>query len=59
MKATSISQDTLNVRGMQIPYVDFENEDDVTTQGGELLSSRLEAVLGKLYQVQNGDSLQG
>ncbi|OGO16479.1 MAG: hypothetical protein A2Z14_19540 [Chloroflexi bacterium RBG_16_48_8] len=40
----------LSVRNIQIPYVVFENEDDVTTQGGSELSLRLERVLGRLWK---------
>jgi hypothetical protein len=39
----------LHVRGLKIPYVVFENEDDVTTRGGTELGARLENVLGLLW----------
>jgi hypothetical protein len=32
-----------------VPYVVFDNEDDVTTRGGEALLGRLEQALGKLW----------
>jgi hypothetical protein len=39
----------LTIQGVQVPYIVFENEDDVTTARGELLSARLENVLGRLW----------
>ncbi len=39
----------LQVGNHQIPYVVFENEDDVTTQDGEALFMRLEESLGRLW----------
>ncbi len=50
--SASSSQDWLLVRGRHIPFVIFENEDDVTTRGGEELSSRLTAPLSKLWDIQ-------
>ncbi len=41
----------LNVRSIRVPYVVFENEDDVTTGKPELLAARMEAVLGKLWEL--------
>ena len=41
--------DFLHVREFRLPYVVFENEDDLTTQGGERLLSRLEAGFGRLW----------
>ncbi|MHA1937918.1 MAG: hypothetical protein ACW97O_06870 [Candidatus Thorarchaeota archaeon] len=52
MLATSSSRDILTVRGVRVPYTIFENEDDVTTPGGEQLSQRLEETLGKLWKIQ-------
>ncbi len=45
------SLDTLILRGKETPYVVFENEDDVTSPQGEALGLRLEARLGKLWQL--------
>ncbi len=42
--------DTIQIQGIPVPYIVFENEDDVTSQGGEILSSRLHDRLSKLYQ---------
>jgi hypothetical protein len=41
----------LNLRGQSVPYVVFPNEDDVTTGKPEQLAARLEAVLGKLWEL--------
>jgi hypothetical protein len=40
---------TINIQGLPVPYVVFENEDDVTSQGGEALSQRLQEKLSTLY----------
>jgi hypothetical protein len=42
---------TLNIQGRQVPFAVFENEDDVTTPGGEPLGLRLETVLGRLWDL--------
>ena len=42
--------DNIQIQGIPVPYIVFENEDDVTSQGGEILSSRLQERLSKLYQ---------
>ena len=42
--------DTIQIQGIPVPYIIFENEDDVTSQGGEVLASRLHDRLSKLYQ---------
>jgi hypothetical protein len=41
----------LSVRNFQIPYVVFENEDDITTKRGKELASRLEAHLQDLWSL--------
>jgi len=43
----------VTVKGIRVPYVVFENEDDVTTAGGEALGRRLEEVLGRLWTLGN------
>ena len=48
-KVTAGQPDFLNIQGVAVPYVIFENEDDVTTPGGEPLGRRLEESLGKLW----------
>jgi hypothetical protein len=45
----------LRVRGIQVPFVVFENEDDVTTGRPELLEARLGEVLGQLWSLRRGD----
>ncbi len=40
----------LNIQGVNVPYVVFENEDDVTTARGDALGDRLEARLQMLWQ---------
>jgi hypothetical protein len=39
----------LDLRGYQVPYAIFPNEDDVTTGKPDQLAARLESVLGKLW----------
>jgi hypothetical protein len=41
--------DIINIRGYDVPYAVLENEDDVTTEQGLALSSRLEQVLDLLW----------
>jgi hypothetical protein len=41
----------LSVRGQSVPFVVFPNEDDVTTGKPGQLGDRLEAVLGKLWEL--------
>lgn len=53
--ATSGSQEYLTTQGKQIPYVIFENEDDVTTHGGDSLSQRLMETMARLWQIQSRD----
>ena len=42
--------DEIQIQGVSVPYVVFENEDDVTSQGEDVLSSRLEETLSGLFQ---------
>ncbi len=46
------NSDVLSMRSIRMPYVVFENEDDVTTDKPDLLATRLEAVLGRLWGLQ-------
>ncbi|MBN1201521.1 MAG: hypothetical protein JXJ20_06660 [Anaerolineae bacterium] len=41
--------ETIMIRGVQVPYVVFPNEDDVTTNPGPVLEQRLESRLGVLW----------
>jgi hypothetical protein len=45
----------LELGGRRVPYAVFENEDDLTTAGGEPLGRRLEEVLGRLWALARGD----
>jgi hypothetical protein len=45
----------LQVRGIQVPFAVFENEDDVTTGQPESLEARLEEVLRQLWTLRQGD----
>lgn len=46
---TADQPDSLQIQGISVPYVVFENEDDVTSQGGLKLSTRLEKSLTDLF----------
>jgi hypothetical protein len=43
----------LSIHDIQVPFVVFENEDDVTTPGGEALGQRLEMALSRLWHLYN------
>jgi hypothetical protein len=43
----------ISIRGHEVPFVVFENEDDVTTEGGPALGNRLEETLGRLWELEN------
>jgi len=47
---TAGHHDTVQIQGVSVPYVVFENEDDVTSKGGELLGERLQEVLAQLFE---------
>jgi len=50
----------LTIRDWKVPQVVFENEDDVTTGGGEALETRLEAALSRLWEINNhGEKSEG
>lgn len=44
----------LVIQGIQAPYVEFDNSDDVTTARGEALGKRLEENLQKLWLLYDG-----
>ena len=48
----------LTARSVRVPYVVFENEDDVTTGRPDLLAARLEKALGRLWVLRHG-SVEG
>jgi hypothetical protein len=41
----------ITIRGQRVPYVVFENEDDVTTEQGQALGDRLEETLERLWRL--------
>ena len=49
-EVTSGYREYLPIQGIQVPFVVFENEDDVTTPGGEPLGVRLEQALSNLWK---------
>lgn len=50
------SPDYINLNGRMGPYTVLENEDDVTTRGGDLLSRRLVDTLDRLWGLSNSDN---
>lgn len=44
----------LSIQGIRVPYVVFDNADDVTTDRGEALGARLEAELQQLWLLYDG-----
>ncbi len=47
---TKNQPESINIRGFDVPYAVFENEDDVTTGRGPALGRRLEQVFDLLWQ---------
>jgi hypothetical protein len=50
-KLTSGDPETLGAQGIRVPYVVFENQDDATTKGGDVLYRRLEEALARLWDL--------
>lgn len=48
---TAEDPDFIEIQGVQVPYVVFENEDDVTTARGPALARRLQERLGRLWKL--------
>jgi hypothetical protein len=46
---SKVNPQFLTIQGIRVPYVVFDNSDDVTTQQGQALGERLEQVLKKLW----------
>jgi hypothetical protein len=46
------SSEYITIRDWKVPHVVFENEDDVTTEGGGALGTRLEAALSRLWEIK-------
>jgi hypothetical protein len=49
---SSKDENFLTVNEVKIPYAVFNNEDDVTTKGGDLLGNRLEMALDRLWKIR-------
>lgn len=49
----------LSIQGVRVPYVVFDNSDDVTTKRGDALGVRLEQVLNELWIKYNAPSPNG
>ena len=49
---TCSDPDYIHVREHEVPYIIFDNEDDVTTPGGEALFTRLEDRLSRLWALK-------
>lgn len=43
----------ISIQGIKVPYVNFMNEDDVTSKGDETLGERLEKTLKQLWDIYN------
>jgi hypothetical protein len=50
-QVSAANPDFITIQGQRVPYVVFENEDDVTTPRGEALGERLEETLGRLWRL--------
>lgn len=48
-EVTAPDPETIDIRGMSVPYVVFPNQDDVTTTLGPVFESRLESALETLW----------
>lgn len=48
-------RETLLIQGQKVPYVVFDNSDDVTTPRGEALGNRLQETLTRLWQFYKKD----
>lgn len=48
-------QGRINIQGIDVPFVVFENEDDVTSRGGAELGERLKQRLGLLWSLYSAD----
>lgn len=52
-EVTQSDPDFINIQGAEVPYVVFDNQDDVTTTQGDVLGERLEETLGELWSLYN------
>ena len=53
-KLTKSNPEFVRIQNIDVPYVVFENEDDVTSEPGDDLAERLEAALSQLWDLFNG-----
>ncbi len=51
-----VQEGYLEIQGVRVPFVVFDNHDDVTTPGGEPLNQRLRERLGKLWELHKPTS---
>jgi hypothetical protein len=51
IKIIGKKRDTILINGIEVPFIIFENEDDVTTKSPDLLAFRLEKILNSLWRV--------
>ena len=56
-EVSKVDPNYLAVEGIQVPYVVFDNSDDVTTQRGDSLGIRLEQALKHLWTLSENRSL--
>jgi len=45
------SPETINIQCYRVPYITMQNQDDVTTAGGDLLGNRLKESLDRLWHI--------
>lgn len=55
-QVSAADPDYLDIQGVRVPYVVFENEDDVTSARAEALGQRLETSLNRLWQQASSHS---
>jgi hypothetical protein len=46
----------INIQGFRVPYLVFENDDDITTKRGKALSERLDTTLNQLWDLYQENS---
>ncbi len=44
--------DVIEIHGVQVPYIIFDNMDDVTTTGGEMLAERIQTCFSRLWEIK-------
>ena len=48
-EVTADQPERILIKGVPVPYVIFNNEDDLTSQGGNILSNKLQGILSDLF----------